>query len=145
MRIDHPNSISPGAGHEIYRNQGLQQPPEAEPTPQENRSSKTDRVEISAEAQRLLERQRVADAPGEADQSGFTVEALSRTLVEAGIVNDRERAGNIAQRVIANVEKQPELNENRLQEIREKLSNRFYESPQVAEEVALRIQQEMTS
>ena len=143
MRIDQNTPVSPGAGHEIYKSQSVQPQSEVERAAQEKSQSKTDRVEISSEAQRLLESQRVDRRTETAGRENDAVASLSRNLVKAGVVDDPGRAKKIAEKVMTKVEEAHELNENRLQEIREKLENKFYSSQQVAETVAERLQKEM--
>jgi hypothetical protein len=143
MRIDQNKPLAPGAGHEIYRSQSVQPQQEVERADQEKSPGTTDRVEISVEAQRLLESQRPAELGGEAGQQNDAVASLTRNLVNAGVVDDSDRARKIAEKVMTKVEESHELNENRLQEIRQKLESNFYSSRQVAETVAERLQEEM--
>jgi hypothetical protein len=144
MRIDNNKPVSPGAGIELYRSQSVQPQKDVEKAEGQQPQNNTDRIEISAEAQQLLASQRLAenDANG-ATQRNDAVASLSRNLVEAGVVEDSDRAQKIAEKVMTKVEETEQADQNRLEEIREKLKNNFYSSEQVTERIAERLQEEL--
>lgn len=144
MRIDNNKPVSPGSGIELYRNQSIQPQKETEKAVVQQSSGNADRIEISAEAQQLLANQRLAesDANGAA-QKNDAVASLSRNLVDAGVVEDSGRAQKIAEKVMTKVEETEQADQSRLEEIREKLDNNFYSSPQVTEKIAERLQEEL--
>ena len=157
MRIDNNSPVPPGAGHEIYKNQNVQPEKPVEKQHVEKSQSGTDRVEISAQGQQLLESQRAplrllmnvwtrggAAVPAEeSERIKKTMAFLSRTLVDAGVVDDFDKAGKIAEKVMKKVDETHGLNDDRLQDIRDKLKNNFYQSSQVVDTVAERLLDEM--
>ncbi len=144
MRIDNNKPVSPGSGIELYRNQSVQPQREVEKADTQPPQNNADRIEISSEAQQLLASQRLAETDANGGiQKDEAVASLSRNLVDAGVVEDSDRAQKIAEKVMTKVEETEQADQSRLEEIREKLNNNFYSSPQVTEKIAERLQEEL--
>lgn len=142
MQIDNNSPVPAGAGHEIHKNQNVQPHRPVEKPGVEKPADASDRVEISKEGQQLLET-RFAASGEESDRLGKAVTFLSQTLLAAGVVDDLDKAVKIAERVVKKMDEGSGLNEERLQEIRDRLENDFYKSAQVLETIVERLQDDM--